>query len=208
MTIKRPIVVFTIGHSTHPLDAFVSLLKQHAVTALADVRSAPFSRFNPQFNKDALGSDLKPLGIKYVFLGRELGARSDDPSCYENGRVQYTRLARSELFKQGIERVIKGAGEHRIALMCAEKEPLECHRTLLVARALDEQGVEVVHILSDGRLESHRAAMERLLDVTGLPREDLFRSQSDLVAEALARQEQKVAFVDEKLAAESEEGAG
>jgi len=208
MTIQRPIVVFTIGHSRHPLEALVSLLKQHVVTALADVRSAPFSRFNPQFNKDALGRDLKPLGIKYVFLGRELGARSDDPSCYENGRVQYGRLARTDLFKQGIERVMKGAWEHRIALMCAEKEPLECHRTLLVARALDEQGVEVVHILGDGRLESHRAAMERLLDLTGLPREDLFRSRADLIAEALARQEEKVAYVDEKLVAESEEGAG
>lgn len=208
MITQQPIVVFTIGHSTHSLEGFVSLLGQHAVTALADVRSAPFSRFNPQFNKDALARDLKAHGIKYVFLGRELGARSDDPSCYENGRVQYGRLARTELFKQGVERVLKGAGEHRIALMCAEKEPLECHRTLLVARALDEQGVEVVHILGDGRLESHRSAMERLLDVTGLPHEDLFRSREALLAEALARQEEKVAYVDEKLAAEAEGGAG
>lgn len=208
MTIQRPIVAFTIGHSTHPVEVFISLLKQHAVTALADVRSAPFSRFNPQFNKDALAGELKTHGIKYVFLGRELGARSDDPSCYENGRVQYGRLARTELFKQGIARVMKGAGEHRIALMCAEKEPLECHRTLLVARALDEQGVEVVHILGNGRLESHRAAMERLLDVTGLPHEDLFRSRADLVAEALARQEERVAYVDKKVSAEAEGRAG
>jgi uncharacterized protein (DUF488 family) len=208
MTASRPIVVFTIGHSTHPLDEFMALLKQHAVTALADVRSAPFSRFNPQFNKDALARDLKANGIKYVFLGRELGARSDDPSCYQNGRVQYGRLARTELFRQGIERVMKGAGEHRIALMCAEKEPLECHRTLLVARALDEQGVEVTHILGDGRLESHRAAMDRLLDVTGLPHEDLFRSRAELIAEALARQEDKVAYVDETVAAEEKGGAG
>lgn len=208
MTSVRPIVVLTIGHSTHALDAFMALLKQHTVTALADVRSAPFSRFNPQFNKDALDRELKTHGIKYVFLGRELGARSDDPSCYENGRVQYGRLARTELFIQGIARVMKGAGEHRIALMCAEKEPLECHRTLLVARALDEQGVEVVHILGDGRLESHSAAMERLLDLTGLPHDDLFRSRADLVAEALARQEEKVAYVDEKVAAEAEGGPG
>ena len=207
MTIPRPIVVFTIGHSTHPLDAFVALLNQHAVTALADVRSAPFSRFNPQFNKNALARELKAHGIKYVFLGRELGARSDDPSCYENGRVQYGRLARTELFKQGIERVMKGSGEHCVVLMCAEKEPLECHRTLLVARALDEQGVEVTHILGDGRLESHRAAMERLLDVTRLPHEDFFRSRAELIAEALARQEDKVAYVDETVAAEAQGGA-
>lgn len=199
------LTIFTIGHSKHTLDEFAGLLKQHGVTALADVRSTPFSRFNPQFNKDALAHELKARGIKYVFLGRELGARSDDRSCYENGRVQYVRLARSELFWQGIERVRRGADEHRIALMCAEKEPLDCHRTLLVARALDEQGVEVMHILGDGRLESHRDAMERLLEVTGLPRDDLFRSRAELVAEALKRQEDKVAYVDEKLVAEGGE---
>ena len=199
------LTIFTIGHSKHTLDEFADLLKQHGVTALADVRSTPFSRFNPQFNKDALAHELKARGIKYVFLGRELGARSDDRSCYENGRVQYVRLARSELFWQGIERVRRGADEHRIALMCAEKEPLDCHRTLLVARALDEQGVEVMHILGDGRLESHRDAMERLLEVTGLPRDDLFRSRAELVAEALKRQEDKVAYVDEKLVAEGGE---
>jgi hypothetical protein len=109
------------------------------------------------------------------------------------------------LFRQGIERVRRGADEHRIALMCAEKEPLECHRTLLVARALDEQGVEVTHILGDGRLESHQAAMDRLLEVTGMPRDDLFRSRGELIAEALKRQEEKVAYVDEKLATEPRE---
>lgn len=195
--------VFTIGHSTHSFEAFVALLKQHRVTALADVRSAPFSRFNPQFNKDALESGLKAQGIKYVFLGRELGARSDDRSCYENGRVQYARLARTDLFHRGIERVLRGANEHRIALMCAEKDPLECHRTLLVARALDEQGVAVDHILADGRLESQGDAMQRLLDVVGLPREDLLQSTQELVAQALAEQEKRVAYVDEKLATEA-----
>lgn len=195
------LTVYTIGHSKHSLDEFAGLLTRHGVTALADVRSAPFSRFSPHFNKDALARELKARGIKYVFLGRELGARSDDRSCYENGRVQYARLARTELFRQGIERVRRGAEEHRIALMCAEREPLECHRTLLVGRALNEQGVEVIHILSDGRLESHPDAMERLLDVTGLPRDDMFRSRVELIAEALKRQEDKVAYVDEKLAA-------
>lgn len=196
-------LVFTIGHSTHSLEAFVALLKQHGVTALADVRSAPFSRFNPQFNREALERSLKAEGIKYVFLGRELGARSDDRSCYESGRVQYARLARTDVFKHGIERVIRGTEEHRVALMCAEKEPLDCHRTLLVARALDKQGIGVAHILGDGRLEAHGDAMQRLLDVTGLPREDLFRSREELIAQALARQEERVAYVDEKLAAEA-----
>lgn len=190
--------VFTIGHSTHSLEAFLALLRQHDVTALADVRSAPYSRFNPQFNKDALERDLRAHGIRYVFLGRELGARSEDPSCYENGRVQYARLARTELFRSGIERILRGASDYRVALVCAEKEPLECHRTLLVARALRDHGVLVQHILADGRAESYEASVERLLDLVGLPRVDMFRSHEELVTEALSRQEERIAWVDRK----------
>lgn len=195
--------VLTIGHSTHALEAFVELLQKHAVSAVADVRSAPYSRYNPQFNRETLAEALKAKGIKYVFLGRELGARSEDPSCYANGRVQYQRLAQTDLFHAGIDRVMRGSHEHRIALMCAEKEPLDCHRTLLVARALVEHGAMVQHILADGRLEPHEAAMERLLDMVGLPHEDLFRSRNELVAEALAKQEERIAYVDDKLAAEA-----
>jgi uncharacterized protein (DUF488 family) len=197
MTTKRSIIL-TIGHSTHSLGQFVALLASHGVTVLADVRSTPFSRFNPQFNKDAIARGLKEHGIKYVFLGVELGARSSDRALYDGGRVSYARLAQTERFKQGIERVLRGAEEHRIALMCAEKEPLECHRTLLVARVLEDRGVDVSHILGDGRLESHRHAMERLLDVIAMPREDLFRPRQELIAEALARQEAKIAYIDEK----------
>ncbi|MBI2502151.1 MAG: DUF488 domain-containing protein [Candidatus Latescibacteria bacterium] len=195
--------VLTIGHSNHSLETFMSLLRRHDVTALADVRSAPYSRFNPHFNRDALERSLSAHGIRYVFLGRELGARPDDRSCYENGRVQYARLAHTDLFRSGIERIARGANDYRIALMCAEKEPLECHRTLLVARALAEIGIAVQHILADGGLESHDAAMERLLDIAGLPHQDLFRSRDELIAEALARQEERVAYVDEKPATDA-----
>ena len=195
--------VLTIGHSTHSLDVFVELLRRHGVTALADVRSTPYSRTNPQFNRETLDRHLKLQGIKYVFLGAELGARSNDLTCYEHGRVQYARLARTDLFRSGIDRVNRGANEYRIALMCAEKEPLDCHRTLLVARALVELGVTVQHILADGRLESHDTTMERLLKIVGLPDHELFRSRDQLIADALFRQEQKVAYVDEKLAANS-----
>ncbi len=139
---------------------------------------------------------LKANGIGYVFLGRELGARSDDLSCYDNGRVQYERLARTAVFHSGIDRVLQGAAQFRISLMCAEKEPLECHRTLLVAKALVERGAPVLHIHADGHLETYEAALERLLDVTGLPKEDLFRSREALLSEALIRQEEHIAYVD------------
>ncbi len=168
--------IFTIGHSTHPVDAFVDLLRRHGVTALADVRSAPYSRFNPQFNREALEQALDANGIKYVFLGRELGARPVDPGLYKDGEVQYDRIARSELFQAGIERVVRGAGEYVIAVMCAEKEPGECHRGLLVAPALVGRGLEVRHILADGTIEAHEAVMKRLGDIKEIPQGDLFGS--------------------------------
>lgn len=189
--------VFTIGHSTHSAEAFLALLREHQVDAVADVRSSPSSRFNPQFNREALEQFLKANGIRYVFLGKELGARSEDSACYLDGRVQYGRLAETPLFQGGLNRVLRGAARYRVALMCAEKEPLECHRTLLVAKALAARGQSVLHIHADGHLETHDAAMERLLDVTGLPKKDLFRSKQELLEDALARQEVKVAYVDE-----------
>lgn len=200
--------VLTIGHSTLSIESFVAALRQHGVTAVADVRSAPYSRFNPQFNRESLADALRHAGIKYVFLGHELGARSKDPSCYENGRVQYRSLARTSTFQEGIERVVRGAHEYRIALMCAEKEPLECHRTLLVARVLAERGVTIKHILSDGRVEPHEATMRRLLDAVHLPHEDLFRSNQELIAEALVRQEERIAYVDEEFAADAANRTG
>ena len=194
-TVEQP--VLTIGHSNHVPEVFLNLLRMHGIQAVADVRSSPFSRFNPQFNKDVLERFLHRDGIHYAFFGRELGARSQDPACYENGRVQYARLAQTELFKAGLERVMESAVRYRLALMCAEKDPLECHRTLLVARALAERGWRVNHIHSDGHLETQDQAMDRLLNVTGVPGEDLFRSRDELVRDAITRQEQRIAYVDE-----------
>ena len=186
--------VLTVGHSNHPLETFVSLLKQHRVTTLADVRSAPYSRFNPQFNRKALDAALQAHGIAYLFLGHALGGRPEDRSCYENGRVRYDRLAQTPLYREGIDRVIETAEVERLALMCAEREPLDCHRTLLVGRSLAERNVAVAHILANGTLEPHDDTMDRLLDSAGLPRGDLLHSRDELIAEAVARKEGRVAY--------------
>ena len=196
--------ILTIGHSNHTLDALVALLQQHRVTALADVRSAPYSRFAPQFNHDSIGYALKRAGgVAYVYLGRELGGRTDDPACYgEDGRIRYDQVAESALFRRGLDRVIGGASKYRIALMCSEKDPLDCHRALLVAQALDERDVRVVHIHDDGKMERHSEAMNRLLGQLKLrPEGDLFRrtqSRRQLIAEAVERKAAHVAFVAEK----------
>ena len=187
-------IVLTIGHSNHSLETFVALLQRHGVTGLADVRSAPYSRFNPQFNRKALGDSLAALDIKYVFFGRALGGRPEDPSCYENGQVRYDRLAQTPLYREGLERIVEAAGRERIALMCAEKEPLDCHRTILVGRNLVERGAAVAHILADGALESHDETMDRLLGSAGLPKGDLLQSREELIEEALAHRERRIAF--------------
>jgi uncharacterized protein (DUF488 family) len=187
--------LYTIGHSNHPIEAFIALLTSNRITAIADVRSRPYSRRNPQFNKERLAASLAEHHIAYVFLGKELGARSDDPSCYEGGKVQYQRLAATALFQSGIQRVLIGAGKYRLALMCAEKEPLDCHRTLLVTRALEKAGASIGHILSDGSIEPQDLTMSRLIDLTGLSKQDMFRDREDLVAAACKLREDKVAFV-------------
>ena len=188
-------VVLTVGHSTHPLEAFVALLQRHAVTALADVRSTPYSRFNPHFNRKSLDREVNARGIAYLFLGRALGGRPEDRSCYENGQVRYDRVARTALFREGIDRVVRGAADNRIALMCAEKEPLDCHRTILVGRILVERGIAVAHILADGGLEPHDDTMDRLLDSMKLPRRDLLQSRPELIEQALALRERRIAHV-------------
>lgn len=187
--------IFTIGHSTQSTGQFVRRLQDHRITAVADVRSTPYSRRNPQFNKEELGQALKANDIRYVFLGKELGARSDDECCYRGGKVQYSLLAKTDLFKSGIARVVEGAESYRIALMCAEKDPLECHRTILVARELVNHGYGIQHILVDSSLESHSDALSRLIKLLGMGNtEDLFRSPEMTRSEAYERQAERIAY--------------
>lgn len=192
--------IFTVGHSTHAAEAFAALLRTHGVTAVADVRSAPWSRFNPQFNRETLARDLEARGIRYVFLGRELGARPEDPACYEGGRVRYARLARTDLFRGGLDRVVDGARRHRLALMCAEKDPLDCHRTILVARELARRGLDVAHVLADGRLEPHAATLERLLARQGLTQPQLFASREERIEQAYDARAAELAYAGEDAA--------
>ena len=196
MSHTRP-PVFTIGHSNHPAEAFLGLLRRHGIEEVVDVRSSPHSRFNPQFSRKALQAALTEAGVGYVFMGAELGGRPADPSCYDSeGRVQYDRLAETEAFNEGIWQVTRRADESRIAIMCSEKEPLACHRTLLVARVLTAQGIAVEHILANGSLEGHAATLDRLLDRFRLPKDgDMFRSRDQLIADAVSRQAEKAAYV-------------
>jgi uncharacterized protein (DUF488 family) len=184
--------VFTIGHSTHTVSHLVALLRQHKVNALCDVRSQPYSRINPQFNRESLKQALTEAGIVYVFLGAELGARTKDKSCYEDGRVKYERIAQTRLFAKGLDRIEDGLKKYQISLMCAEKEPLDCHRTILVARQIEGRGIPVSHIHADGTVEANAHAIDRLIRALSLP--DMFLPQRDLVAEAYRLQEDRIAY--------------
>jgi uncharacterized protein (DUF488 family) len=185
--------LFTIGHSNHELSALLGLLRQHGVGAVADVRSQPYSGRLPQFNRPVLEKACKENGLQYVFLGRELGARREEPCCYVDGQARYDLVAKTEEFSKGLGRVRKGLAEYRVALLCAEKDPLTCHRTILVCRHLRGQGFAIQHILADGSLESHEAAEERLLRLAGLAQPSLFATRTEQVEQAYEWQGARIA---------------
>ena len=186
--------IFSIGHSNHTIDKFLSLLAKSEINMVVDVRSAPFSRMFPQFNQETLKKSLNENSIGYLFLGDQIGGRSNDPDDYLDGQVVYKALAQKEAFKAGVERLKEGSTKYRIALLCSEKEPLDCHRTLLVSEALANSDIPVGHIHADGTVEAHEDALARLLTLHNLSSPDLFSDDKDRVQEALTLQEKKIAY--------------
>jgi uncharacterized protein (DUF488 family) len=189
------IVLFTIGHSNHEWLDFVRLLQASGVSAIADVRSAPVSRL-PYFSGETLAESLPDAGIEYLFLGQELGARRNEPECYVADVAVYERIAELPKFQQGLMRLIESAAQQRVCLMCAEKEPLDCHRTILIARALVHRGVTIRHILADGTLEEHAVTARRLRKLVGVERSlfDGDRSDADLLDEAYELRGREIAY--------------
>jgi uncharacterized protein (DUF488 family) len=189
--------IYTIGHSNHSMEGFLDLLTIYSITAVADVRSQPVSTYTPHFSRETLTTALAQQTISYVFLGQQLGGRSTNQACYKNGRLQYSRLAREPSFDSGISRVKRGIEQFRIALMCSEKDPLGCHRALLVGRRLFSDGINVQHILANSELEPHAALEMRLLTHCKLPEGDMFRDRNDCIADAYQIQGNRVAHADE-----------
>lgn len=156
-------VLFTVGHSNHPGETFIELLKRFGIETLVDVRSAPASRYNPQFNKPMLEQELPANGIAYVFAGRYLGGRPPDPACYKHRalppegtdylhEVDYPEVMKREWFVKGVERLLEIADESLTAIMCSEENPAQCHRHHLIAKYLMQAHpeVRVKHIRGDG----------------------------------------------------------
>jgi uncharacterized protein (DUF488 family) len=193
---QEPLTILTIGHSTHPYDRFLSHLRAASVSAIADVRSAPFSRHQSQYNRNDLQEQLRRDGISYVFLGRELGGRPSQPEYYSNGIADYEKMVNAPTFEKGIDRLIEGANRYRIAIMCSEQDPLECHRFLLVGRALAKRGITLSHILPDGCAVTQGEAEERLLEICGRASDDLFAPRAERLAMSYRERALKVAFAE------------
>ncbi|MBI5584384.1 MAG: DUF488 domain-containing protein [Deltaproteobacteria bacterium] len=193
-TSKNPVnSLYTIGHSNHPIEHVLHLLSLHRISAVADVRSIPFSRYTPQFNQGPLQKAVREAGMEYVFLGKEFGARSEDPACYEKGKLHFGLVAQTELFQNGLARIRKGVETYRIALLCAEKDPITCHRMILVCRHLKRHIPVILHILEDGRTEENPQAERRLRNSLGIQETHLFATLEELTDEAYDIQGKRIA---------------
>jgi len=167
--------VYTVGHSQHDVATLIQLLAAAGVTEVIDVRSAPYSQRYPQFNQFELQGNLKREGINYVFLGDALGGRPPHDQVYdESGRVDYQRVRGESFFQRGLEALRQRAAAATVALLCAEEDPLDCHRGLLIAPALKEGQIDVAHIRGDGSVETMQQMEERLLAQTSVGA-DLFQ---------------------------------
>lgn len=149
-----PLVVWTVGHSNQELDEFAQLVVSEHIEFLVDVRSLPYSRFARQFNREHLQACIAERGVRYLFLGEELGGRPSRDEHYDaDGHALYSRMAEEQSFRAAIDRLVAGADRHRIAIVCSEADPEHCHRRLLVGKVLTERGVELRHILPGGAVQ-------------------------------------------------------
>jgi len=187
-------IIFSVGHSNHDFQTFLALLRGAEIGAIADVRSVPFSRRLPHFNAQRLRGELERDGIEYWYLGQELGGRPSDPELFRDGRADYERMAARPSFEHGLMQLLSHARQNRTALLCSERDPLDCHRCLLVGRALQQRSVPVEHILVTGETLSQQRIEQQLLDALDSGEQDLFASSKQRLATAYRLRASKVAF--------------
>jgi uncharacterized protein (DUF488 family) len=184
---RSPLLLFTVGHSNHPIERFLALVRRHGVEVVADVRSRPYSRFVPHFGKERLARRLDDEGFVYLFLGHELGGKpmQDDPP---QARLDYRARIEELSFQQGIRTLLDALAERRVALVCRERDPLDCHRLHLICRYLRPMGLDIRHILPDGEVEAQQATERRLLERAARAELPLFEGTASAPDEqALAR---------------------
>jgi uncharacterized protein (DUF488 family) len=157
------IPIYTIGYGSRTIDELVATLRRYQIAYLVDVRSAPYSRFKPEYSKEPLTAALQEYGIRYLFLGDQLGGRPTDPLCYSDGKVDYEKVKLQPFYQAGLERVQQAFRQQvRVALMCSEGKPSQCHRSKLIGASLESLAIPVVHIDEQGALKSQEDVMVEL----------------------------------------------
>ena len=156
--------IYTIGYGSRSIEQFIEVLREHEVAYLIDVRSAPYSRYKPEFSREPLEAKLQRHRIRYVFMGDTLGGRPDDEDCYDlEGKVDYAKLKITERYLGGIQRLQSAFDQQqRVVLMCSEGKPEQCHRSKLIGESLEEQNIRVIHIDENDELQSHEEFIKQL----------------------------------------------
>ncbi len=190
----RTFDLFSIGHSNVAAERFIGMLRGAGIDAVADVRSIPVSRRFPWFSGKNLAARLQHDGIAYAAFDDALGGRPRERALYRDGVADYEAMEKRDEFRAGLARLQDVAARHSVCMMCAEREPLDCHRCLLVARALAERGLTIGHILYDGTIEPHATTEQRLLAEMGLQGDLLLSGHDDRLAAAYCRRARSVAY--------------
>lgn len=186
--------LYTIGHSIHSVEHLTQMLALHSVRSICDVRSSPYSQYAPQFNRERFERSLLASGFRYLYLGDRLGGRNSNPAHYSGGQVQYAAVAASDAFREALEQLKEEMVVNPTVLLCVEKDPANCHRALLVTRALRTDREEIFHILHDGTAETNAEFEKRLRRLWKLPVSDLLGDDESLVARAYDLQSKKIAY--------------
>ena len=190
--------IFTIGYAGFEIDHFIKVIKEYQINSLIDVRSSPFSKYYSEYNKPLLQKTLQERGIIYRNYNREFGARQDDKMYYPNGYLDFSMFTRSMMFIEGMQKIIKAIPlGYRFVLMCSEKDPITCHRSIMIGKAFFNNGVSINHILSDGRIITQSEIETRLVDMYYPDRDQLTLFGEQLSFEEMVKNSYK--YQNEKI---------
>lgn len=146
-------MIYTIGHSNITQEAFIAILKQFKIKLVVDIRSSPYSKFVPHFNSSNIKKTFKENDIRYIFLGNYIGGKPKNKEYYKQGKVDYDLIAKSEHYKEGIDKIIELNQSNDFVLMCSEENPYNCHRHHLITQTLLKNSLEVIHIRKECKTE-------------------------------------------------------
>jgi uncharacterized protein (DUF488 family) len=188
--------IYSIGYASYSISDFLKVLADYGIDVVADVRSQPYSRFKPEFNRENLKNVLQTNNIGYAFLGDQCGARIDAPECYVDGKIDFDRVRQNKEFQKGLRRLRKAMENYRIAIMCAERDPINCHRAILICRNLRSEQVVIKHIVENGLVENNLDTEKRLIRIHRLDQALLYPSDAERIEEAYNLQGEIIAYTD------------